>query len=289
MSRDGAFLQDIIEHPDDEAPRLIYADWLDDHGQPSRAEFIRVQCELARLTEGGPRREDLRARERELLEAHGSDWRAPLPEWAFDAEFDRGFVASVAVRAAVFLREASSLWRVAPITSLTVWEATDFIAGLAACPYLACLSELRLCHVGIVAWPFWFEEIQGFDGSGAVALASSPHLGRLRRLEIGSPHHIGPEGAEALAGCPLLRGLRVLALPSQIIGEAGARALAASRHLAGVRRLNLSDNQIRGPAARALARRTAFPNLTLLDLSANPLRPNTRAFLRERFGDAVIL
>jgi hypothetical protein len=59
--------------------------------------------------------------------------------------------------------------------------------------------------------------------------------------------------------------------------------------LTGLRRLNLSDNQIRGVAARALARPAAFPNRTHLDLSANPLRPNTRAFLRERFGDAVIL
>jgi uncharacterized protein (TIGR02996 family) len=28
----------------DDTPRLIYADWLEDHGQPELAEFIRVQC-----------------------------------------------------------------------------------------------------------------------------------------------------------------------------------------------------------------------------------------------------
>lgn len=49
MTPAEAFLADIIEHPDDDAPRLIYADWLEDHGDASRAEFIRVQCELARL------------------------------------------------------------------------------------------------------------------------------------------------------------------------------------------------------------------------------------------------
>jgi uncharacterized protein (TIGR02996 family) len=42
----------VIAHPDDDAPRLVFADWLEEHGTKvdvARAEFIRVQCELARL------------------------------------------------------------------------------------------------------------------------------------------------------------------------------------------------------------------------------------------------
>jgi uncharacterized protein (TIGR02996 family) len=49
MSDNTAFLRAIIEHPDDDGPRLVYADWLDEQGQAARAELIRVQCELARL------------------------------------------------------------------------------------------------------------------------------------------------------------------------------------------------------------------------------------------------
>src|SRR5437660_498252 len=53
MSAD-AFLRDIREHPDDDAVRLIYADWLEEHARTeadrARAELIRVQC---RLTAGG--------------------------------------------------------------------------------------------------------------------------------------------------------------------------------------------------------------------------------------------
>lgn len=48
-----AFIDDIIEHPEDDAVRLIFADWLEDHGQEERAEFIRVQCEIARMEESG--------------------------------------------------------------------------------------------------------------------------------------------------------------------------------------------------------------------------------------------
>jgi uncharacterized protein (TIGR02996 family) len=38
----------VLDSPSDDAPRLVYADWLDEHGQADRAEFIRLQCEMAR-------------------------------------------------------------------------------------------------------------------------------------------------------------------------------------------------------------------------------------------------
>ena len=70
----AAFLADIRALPEDDAPRLIYADWLDDHGEAERAEFIRVQCELSRLGKDDPRRSYRERRERDLLEAHLSRW-----------------------------------------------------------------------------------------------------------------------------------------------------------------------------------------------------------------------
>jgi uncharacterized protein (TIGR02996 family) len=50
----AAMLAGILAAPDDDAPRLIYADWLTENGEADRGEFIRVQCELARL-DGGDR------------------------------------------------------------------------------------------------------------------------------------------------------------------------------------------------------------------------------------------
>ena len=47
MTEHPGSLADIIAHPEDDTPRLIYADWLDDHGQSERAEFIRLQCSIA--------------------------------------------------------------------------------------------------------------------------------------------------------------------------------------------------------------------------------------------------
>src|SRR5262249_54775998 len=92
MPSDEAFLNDICAHPDDDAPRLIYADWLDEQGRSERAEFIRVQCALVARPEDGA----LRRRERELLDEHGNAWRQEAPAWARDdSEFRRGFVAAV--------------------------------------------------------------------------------------------------------------------------------------------------------------------------------------------------
>lgn len=83
-----AFLADILEHPKDDTPRLIYADWLEEHGESERAAFIRVQCELATVDDGSGsppvqpnnagmplgRWSDLRQRERELLDKYRREW-----------------------------------------------------------------------------------------------------------------------------------------------------------------------------------------------------------------------
>ena len=75
---DAAFLRAILEDPDDDTSRLVYADWLDEHGDPDRAEFIRVQCALARMAEDEDGRWELQARERQLLWRHGKGWAGPL-------------------------------------------------------------------------------------------------------------------------------------------------------------------------------------------------------------------
>ncbi len=50
MDDGTALLAAIRLHPDEDVPRLAYADWLDENGQPERAEFVRLQCEIARIT-----------------------------------------------------------------------------------------------------------------------------------------------------------------------------------------------------------------------------------------------
>lgn len=49
MNEEAALLAAICAEPTDDTPRLVYADWLQEHGQEDYAEFIRVECEIARL------------------------------------------------------------------------------------------------------------------------------------------------------------------------------------------------------------------------------------------------
>lgn len=67
MGDDLALLRAIAADPNNDLPRLVYADWLDEHGDPLHAELIRVQCELAGKTCKGERRKLLAARVKELL------------------------------------------------------------------------------------------------------------------------------------------------------------------------------------------------------------------------------
>ncbi len=93
-----SLLAAIQADPDADLPRLVYADFLEESGDAARAEFIRVQVELARLPETDAAVPGLEDRAHALLVAHERQWlgfdpraeHAPL-EW----EFARGFVDSV--------------------------------------------------------------------------------------------------------------------------------------------------------------------------------------------------
>src|SRR5438270_5082202 len=86
MTDESALLAAIRAVPEDDDPRLVYADWLDEHAQPKRAEFIRVQCELARRKSRPPRR-----REAKLLASHHKAIAGPLASRHLRFQFRRGF------------------------------------------------------------------------------------------------------------------------------------------------------------------------------------------------------
>jgi uncharacterized protein (TIGR02996 family) len=80
MSESNVFLKAICDNPDDDGPRLIYADWLEENGNLQRAEFIRVQCALARMRKDDPQWNRLCEQERELLKTHWVEWVSPVCE-----------------------------------------------------------------------------------------------------------------------------------------------------------------------------------------------------------------
>jgi uncharacterized protein (TIGR02996 family) len=49
MTEQEVFLERIRQDPKDDTVRLVYADWLDEHGEPDRAKFIRFQIERSKV------------------------------------------------------------------------------------------------------------------------------------------------------------------------------------------------------------------------------------------------
>jgi uncharacterized protein (TIGR02996 family) len=266
MTLDDAFLHEIIANPDDDTPRLIYADYLDERGD-LRGEFIRVQVELAHLPARSirrlSRRRELEAREQELLQKYHLDWVGTLQKllsgMLAGVGFSRGFVEKVTVDARGFLVHAEELFRLTPLQHVRLFLAQSgpfpsitnsdrIVSRLAPLPQLARLFTLDLHGIGL-------------GSEGVCGLATSPYLIRLSHFLL-SCNSLGETGAQALADSPGFPKLAVLDLSYNRIGDAAALALAQSRHL-----LNLSS----------------------LDLRCNPIGPEGIEALRARFGEQVKL
>lgn len=122
MTEGDALLATICAEPSADTPRLIYADWLDEHEQPERAEFVRVQVKLAGLPPektypdvlwsehlNPTRHSELRQHERRLWVHYGRQWFDGSPLEKYDLtkddrmKWERGFPVSIACTAADWL------------------------------------------------------------------------------------------------------------------------------------------------------------------------------------------
>jgi uncharacterized protein (TIGR02996 family) len=81
MSEDEPFLRAIRATPRDRLVRLVYADWLDERGDP-RAEYLRLQARCAELTPGHGDTPAMRQRMAELRASLPADWVALLEDYA---------------------------------------------------------------------------------------------------------------------------------------------------------------------------------------------------------------
>ena len=247
-----ALLAAIWANPADDAPRLAYADWLDDRGDADRAEFVRVQIAIAR----SPVPDDaLKNREKVLLDAHRDEWlgdRANLDlgdgiDRSDLWRFRRGFPDTLALGDEEAAAHAPSRF--------LVGIGDEEAAALAESPLLANLSTLDL---GKYRAGIYLREDIG--DAGAQAIAASPHLANLTTLDLGG-NAISDEGAHALAASPHLANLTTLLLDFNEVSDAGAQALAESPFLANLTRLHLDSNGIGDEGAAALRARFPFVQL----------------------------
>jgi uncharacterized protein (TIGR02996 family) len=303
MSAD-AFLQAVLDEPDDDAPRLVFADWLDEQGDAARAAFIRLQCELPRLRPDDLRRRPLAARERALLLAHGDEWAAAVRPLVGGWEFRRGFVEAVTVAPEAFVARADQLFRLAPVQQVRFgWQAAQFEFPFDM-PHLARLTGLDFgCHLSErhMAAPAASPRLTRsrslrFDrwalhGQGQSRLLAAPFLDRLAELHLtGTFRGTAPLPLAPLLSSPRLSGLTSLALthgPAELrLANSDAhrtelRAVAGSPHLRRVTTLRLADNHLRPESLRILGDASGLPHLKTLDLGRSRLDYGAAAVLAD--------
>jgi uncharacterized protein (TIGR02996 family) len=248
-----SFLADIIANPNDDAPRLIYADWLEDNGQPERSEFIHVQIELPKLAFADPLWSALSRRQAELLEAHGDRWLASLPRSARrSASFRRGFLHDVQTTVAQVKKGPEALL-MEPVQVLRLGNATGRLGTIADLPWLNRLSTLSLSGNRLT-----LEDV--------LALAGSPHLTNLTALLANSTNLGIYPAVRQLFGSSHRASLTTLDLSNSAFGDDALRALVASQFLPSLTHLSLRHNTFGEAGARALAEASTLPRLRCLEL-----------------------
>ena len=179
-SAEHAFLQAVLEDPDNDLPRLAYADWLDEQGDP-RGELIRVQCELFPLTEEDERFRPLYKREQTLLKRYKDEWLGPLKELTQHPKFYRGFVENIVLGSNQFLERRKEIYSLAPIRMLNIMAlATKHVSPLRSAQEWSGLRELSL-------------DIRKMTDIGWRKLITAPQLESLQKLRLNwwgmEPHH----------------------------------------------------------------------------------------------------
>jgi uncharacterized protein (TIGR02996 family) len=226
----AAFLEAIAARPDDDSPRLIFADWLEERGDP-RGTFVRLQCTLERLPSDDPRRPALEDEADRLLAAHQDEWAALLQGVTHGWRFRRGLVEWVEADGEAFLQHAPAWFAAFPLRGACLRLPPALMPELAACPYLGRLESLAFRG-------YFLRDRQLRE------LLDSPQLNRLTALDLNG-HGIETVGVRALAESALLPRLRTLDLGNnRAVGDQAVRTLATASGAAGLHTLNLARTNL---------------------------------------------
>ena len=202
-----SFVQAIAANPADDLPRLVFADWLDENGDPERAEFVRTQIRWHHATDA--ERKQLDSLAHDLLREHWNRWFGPFLHALDPADdsgrryryagalnahlfptstarddaplttvrFARGFVSQVGIRVGRWAGEASlaEAFRHEPVTAL------DCRDGLHSPRWVKFTDPTlrRVVHLTVRQQWAW-----GVSAPESTALLDDPHLAGVRELTL---------------------------------------------------------------------------------------------------------
>jgi uncharacterized protein (TIGR02996 family) len=263
-----ALYASICANPDEDTPRLMLADYLDELGDAAsafRADFIRTHCQFARAEPGSPEWRELNTRWLSLhskgMKQHEKEklpWVAHLKGRVKAWSFERGFVGHLTLFSKRFVTEGNKYFEQDPIRSvkfvkLTSTQGTVKPHELFACPHLARAAKLD------------------FDGSGLTdssltQFIASPHVKNLRSLGLGGQHRFSTTTLpKVLKALPQLAELSLVG--NLDFDDKLASSLGSSANFAQIKTLNIANTPVTVVGIAAIAQSKHAATLEALHIS----------------------
>jgi uncharacterized protein (TIGR02996 family) len=291
MTDHDALLRAICEFPDEDTPRLIFADFLEENGEAERAAFVRAQVEAARLPDWEPFAVFCRHRRPEWFD--GGPFRHTLPEvpeawgvaWPTDEPpFCRGLGWRVHVRSSLLVwhKLAPRLFDQAPVGELYLNPVAtlDDWRGFAAADWV---RRLRVLHLDGARLN---EPVRALCESAVPVAITDVHFGRasspgigftvsdLLKSRLAGPlrglhFRVGDQSVEDLIDALTHDGALFERLTLAVMGMTAEliRRLCDRGGLLGLGSLDLRDNRLDVEGVTALAQGLAGSNLSVLGLA----------------------
>jgi uncharacterized protein (TIGR02996 family) len=252
MSALDDLLDACVANPDDDAPRLVWADAVGGE----RGEFVVLQCRLAREELSVTERGALIARHDELLDAHGRAWSGyeDVPVHAERCTFRRGFVEAIELDVVdlpwteVFDRAplVQSL-HIKGITSTIDYRESDKPVGVDAVAAMARMLDDPMLQL-----------LRGIELDDAVTYELTGDT----EWDFDSTSH-GDKVLELVASTGKLAGFRTLALRDSFTAR-GMHELLSSNVLASIECLAFEFGECDAAQAKELF--ASLPKLRALDI-----------------------
>lgn len=296
MSERQALFAAILARPDDDTPRLAFADWLDEQDGPGAGDWaavIRSQVEAARAGRLSPRWVDLAYAQADVFRRHRDDWVPVWPSRLGRLAFRRGFREAAEFEGRTFHALADHEFRATPIRAVKLAHLANrngvvIDPEIPAHPALAGVHTLDLAGNRPQVARWLLDEAAprmpglravglrglGLDAARAAALVASVAAPGLEAVDLSRNPLFDLVGPELLFRHPAVSRLRWLDLQNTGVNARVLRELAASPHAAGLRVLDLSRDvdlvppDPLGPdGVRGLIDGPPLPGLEALDLS----------------------
>jgi uncharacterized protein (TIGR02996 family) len=306
-----SFLRAIGDEPEADEPRLVFADWLEDRGNPW-AELIRLQC----ARESPVRQSELDPREACLVRQFwDEDWQG-LKAYGVEAgRLRRGLVEELIVDVEKWREHAPTLRAQLPtVRTLRLRNVSEkhslpellgpadwpmlkelaffgcefdlpLIRELGRCERLRSIDSLglRACRLSLESLfvlsqpPFQFLEALDLGGNAltdtaVTALCQRPTCGTLRSLTLDG-NHITDAGFAELMTSPSLFALRVLRLSGNAIHLGPEWARTVGMPMPHLHTVDLSGNRLGGFGDMHLGEATGFMRVKTLLLDRCRLTP----------------